>query len=393
MIIHSTRLKLTALLLTSPFLLFLFVPLVHADDEDTGASRDRIKWPSPDFPTLQDAVDAAADDATIKIREGTFRIDSTVRIRGKRLKFVGAGNGTRRDRVTRLVGPEPRPVTDAAGNIVLAADEAIGLFQVESDSDVEFSKMHISGFDAGIIIRHDQRIGRAPNVHVNKLLISHTGRGILSVSASQLSVANTIIEFTLWNGISLSNPPTVHLQAFNVRSSSIGSPNGAGIYCENTHVYISKITIANASGGGVVAINCSLAILDSYILNSHLAGILLFESGAYITDNFIVNTGATFSGVLGDGISLWSSSTAFIEDNVVNGSERAGLSNLGSNASIGDSSFICSSFDMSAEPWNGQPAVFDDRGGVECGCGSEPLGPCAAKSYQLEPPPPVGGLE
>ena len=65
---------------------------------------------------------------------------------------------------------------------------------------------------------------------------------------------------------------------------------------------------------------------------------------------------------------------------------------FGGTIAIADSHFVCQGFDLSGETWEQQPAVYDDRGGVLCGC-PEATERCLARSNALEPPPPIGGLE
>lgn len=50
---------------------------------------DILRVPSADFPTIQSAVDAAADGATILIGPGSFR--ETITVAGKRLRIIGNG--------------------------------------------------------------------------------------------------------------------------------------------------------------------------------------------------------------------------------------------------------------------------------------------------------------
>jgi len=68
-------------------------------------------------------------------------------------------------------------------------------------------------------------------------------------------------------------------------------------------------------------------------------------------------------------------------------SERAAVSSFGGTMAIGSSLFLCQAFDIGAETWRGVPAIFEDRGGVLCGCG-EATKSCKAQSYALEPPEP-----
>jgi hypothetical protein len=107
------------------------------------------------------------------------------------------------------------------------------------------------------------------------------------------------------------------------------------------------------------------------------------------------DTAAGADGVLGDGIVSWSSeglSTVSVTSTRVDRSARATLSSFGGAVTLRNSAFVCQAFDFAVEPWEGQPTVLEDLGGVTCGC-PDPQPGCRAQSYALTPPPAVGGLE
>ena len=111
----------------------------------------------------------------------------------------------------------------------------------------------------------------------------------------------------------------------------------------------------------------------------------------------IIGTKALPSGALGDGISLWASNLgqqsiiAHIFANIIDGTDRAGISVFGGAANIGDNYILCATFDVFAAQYAGFDFTLNDLGGNQCGCGS--LAVYAATGEGLEPPPPVGGLE
>src|SRR5438105_14397398 len=121
-----------------------------------GAERGEIRWPAPGLRDLQAAIDAAPDGATIRIREGVYEIGAPLFVRGKRLTIVGVGNGLRTRRATQLVGPPPQPVVDERGDLVLRGDAVQGLFNFIG-ADVVVKNIRLSGFDAAIVTKADER--------------------------------------------------------------------------------------------------------------------------------------------------------------------------------------------------------------------------------------------
>jgi hypothetical protein len=64
------------------------------------------------------------------------------------------------------------------------------------------------------------------------------------------------------------------------------------------------------------------------------------------------------------------------------------VSSFGAAIALESTLLVCQGFDIGAESWQGQASVFEDRGGVLCGC-PDATERCKAQSYALEPPPPL----
>jgi hypothetical protein len=107
------------------------------------------------------------------------------------------------------------------------------------------------------------------------------------------------------------------------------------------------------------------------------------------------DTAPRADGFLGDGLVVWSyggPASVSVNATRIEQSARAAVSSFGGAVALGSSLLVCQAFDVGAEPLDGQPSVLEDRGGVLCGC-PEATERCLAKSYALEPPAAVGGLE
>ncbi len=362
------------------------------------SGRVTIEWPSREFPELQAAINAAPDNAIIQIREGVYQIDEPLFVRGKQLVIVGAGSGRQReDRLTHLVGPPPRPVLDDRGNLVLRAEAVEGLWNFVA-ANVVIKDMKVTGFDAGIVSKPDEERGSGPTV-VKDVVITDTGRGILSLSSSDLSVEDCTISRTQWNAISFGPKfPNLEIPA-NLTASAVTliDPDGAGIYFENTLAYIDAAAVLGAQAGGIVGLASSSFILDSALVGNTEAGVLLMGGFSQIENNTILGTSPLQGDILGDGISLWSSGSgqqqmqAFVADNLIQSSERAGISVFGATVDLLDNNIFCSAFDMVRAEYAGFVDVVNDLGGNQCGCGMLEI--CAAVGGEPTPPPPVGGLE
>ena len=360
------------------------------------ADRPRIDWPSSKFRTLQEAIDAAPNDAIVRIKPGTYQIQEPIFVRNKRLILTGAGSGRRSDGntsapITHLVGPRPSRVLDERGNLILRGDAVVGLLNFIA-SDVVVRHLRFSGFDAAIVSRNDDR-GNAAPIHVRDCVVANTGRGILSLSAGKVTVDNCTIQHTLWNAVSIA-PHVVnslHL-VVTLAHMVLLDAQGAGIYLSNTAVNISNATVTGAIGGGIVATNTNGVIDSCLILANWKAGVLWHGPGSVAIQNTVISHTFSLAGLLGDGVTVWNQADAFLVHDYISNSQRAGVSNYGATAHLYDCDITCSAFDIASEPWQGIDAAFEDLGSNVCGCQGI-FDECNALSYELAPPPPVGGLE
>jgi hypothetical protein len=367
-------------------------PPFEPDSRDAAFSRGesgnrvKIEWPSREFRTLQDAIDAAPDGALIEIQEGDHSVAASLRVQDRKLELAGAGSGRNgRGPVTRLVGREPHAVVDAEGRVILPAEAAEPLITSVA-ADLVVRDMVLKGFDAGIVAK-DEEAGRSGKTSARDLVIENTGRGIVSLGSGELIVLDTDVLAPLWHGIAVKGTAfqTV-LDAFEVHETTIINPGCAGIFFSNASTVIASATVIGALCGGIVGFQANGLILDSTLLSNRWAGIILAEAPVFlILDNLIQNTLPTqVLQIAGDGISIFSSPDVTIENNLIFISARAGIGAYGSHVTVEDNTIICSAFDIDNEVYQGVPTTFDDQGGNRCGCGG-PLGTCIAVSSQLVP--------
>jgi hypothetical protein len=214
---------------------------------------------------LRSAILNASEGTTIVVQAGDYLVNEPIVIRNKRNMVIkGRGSGQKgkmkpgkclaresRGRTTRFIGGFPDPVLDEEGNLMLRADSVDGVFNVFG-SDVVFKHMRTSGGNAGVAVRNG-RDGTPSSIEINDGFVENTGRGILFVSDGNLTVRNTTIIGTRWNGISVGpSEASQNLATLNLGSVSIFDPEGAGIYFSNAYALIDGAWVVAAQGGGIL---------------------------------------------------------------------------------------------------------------------------------------------
>ncbi len=146
------------------------------------------------------------------------------------------------------------------------------------------------------------------------------------------------------------------------------------------------INIQNAPGISVPPV---ATVTASLVERSYDIGLVVAACDATLQDVAIRKTIAReFDGHFGDGLMFVSEggpATAVVTNVLVDGSDRAGLSNFGAHVTLGASTLTCNAFDLTGESFLEQSFVFDDVGQNGCGC-PEPSETCKAVSAGLEPP-------
>jgi hypothetical protein len=140
------------------------------------------------------------------------------------------------------------------------------------------------------------------------------------------------------------------------------------------------------------AARSSLAVADSVVANSREAGISVLGSDATIERTNIQGTQARASdGLLGDGLLAMGYDAAAmvtVRDTRIDDSARAGVANFGATVSLQRVSVGCAAFALNAEELEGLSAAFVDSSETLCGC-PEAVDSCKATSAGLEPPEPI----
>jgi hypothetical protein len=301
---------------------------------------------------------------------------------------------------THLIGPPPRPVADEEFNILLAPEDALAAFHSVA-SNLTLENLMVTGFDTVVLMEDDAATGRSGNTVVSECSIMETGRGLTSLSTGTLTVRDTDIADTAWNGISVapritldSVGPGFRLITYN---TSIVNPLGAGIYLSRGFATVNEVLIQHAQAGGIVGFEAKAVITNCFLFSNFQAGILMLDSDEFpfvtnIIQGNAISGSLPLHGLYGDGITLANSGSELVRNNV-SLNARAALSALGSLARVKDNDFVCSgAFDVQGDTFEGQTFTFDDLGGNTCGC-SPTFGNCPITTTQVDPPMQVGGLE
>jgi hypothetical protein len=379
-------------------------------------------------PTLQEAVDAVPNGGTLQIREGVFEIASPVFVRDKWITIEGRGCDELSARPsassTHLMGAElPRDVP---------ATDVVGLLNYVNAGGI-VRNLEISGFDAGI--RSDDGPPADPTtagdgsrmLRLERVCITETGRGVSYSATTMLTIRDSLIRDTTWNGISAFTVEGSSAEAqggfIQVTNSQLRRIAGACMVFKN-RLFLVEADVLEDCGfqGGISAVGSlgeirtsvvrrSLgpgiqfirgAALISYVLveKATKGGIIIDRptSGAVLTHVGVQET-AEYQGAYGDGLIILGNGQnqpfAFfdISQSFSGNNARAGMGNFGAFSRLAGNVFQCNAFDLDGESWdpNSPPVVgyaFEDAGLNTCGCPSGST-PCVAQSSALAPPKPL----
>ena len=362
------------------------------------SARATLVVPSREFPTIQDALDAAPARAVIRILAGVYDLTEPLWIRDKRLlNIIGAGSeGAGR---TELVGPLPTR-RDAVADPELAR----GVFNIV-DSSVEINDVLLRGFDAGIVGWQTDATGRAdPRNRFKKMAIRDTGRGILWKSRGKLDVSDSTISGVSGNGISLAPafaPGRIGtLLKFNLSSLIISDFGNAGIVyvddpgvCDDEHS-VKNATLIGGGGPAILAIRSGVCVFDSHIAIPRVAGVVALSAAVLVERTKIFFPAPTIDNRWGAGIIASAFGTGrslvTLHDNEIKNVEHSYITNLGSDVVFIGNELVCrEKFDLAAGSHLGFGFTFND-GGSPAQCSDEcpaqlGLPPLSFRQCQAEP--------
>jgi len=318
-----------------------------------------------EFRSVQDAIDAAPNGATILIAAGVYR--ESFRVEGKRLTIIGSDDGR-----TEISSP---------GRDIKLATYANG-------GGGELKGLFFQGGDCAVCGIHDG--SSIPSALVVKDVTMADGyRGVFG-GFSSLTLKNVTISGTQWHGISVTHVG-VELKFADIEVHDTG---GVGVLVFNDgpgDIVIGGHFHDNAKGGLEIighqgAINLVFVVAD----HNPEFGVFLFEANAGMTlSNLSSNGHSTPTGCHGAGLLVEQSSVVAVTGTVFS-ANCLGIYNSGSTVAFGNDIFDSNAADLGHEP--GLPSSIDDLGNNVCGdnLGSpnETLHACQDLTLDLQPPSP-----
>jgi hypothetical protein len=255
--------------------------------------------------------------------------------------------------------------------------------------------------------------GARASLHVARSVIERSHETGVMVSGSDATVEATVVRDGLPNGqrshgygmVAQIDPEMGTRASVTLLSSLLENNHELGMQVAGSDATVEatvvRDTLPGAMGLGGRALQvehapefgaaASVALHTSLFERNVEAAIFIAGAVTAELDACLVrDTKATGEGLLGDGLLVASyagPASAITTATRIENSARAAISSFGATVALGSSLLVCQQFDIGAEIMDGQAAVFDDRGGVLCGCPDANEG-CKAQSYALAPPPP-----
>lgn len=399
---------------TVAIIILLAVSAAAQETSERPTRREPLVVPR-DFPTIQEAVNAAGDGDVIEILPGVYRLIEPIWITRKQLKFIGGGASG--DGRTELLGPLPSrrdPIADP--------EAAVGVLNF-IDAGGEVQHLMLRGFDVAVVGREEIGSDDGPEeIKIANVVIRDTGRGILWKSSGKAKVSDSEITDVAWNGISLApESPGGGIEGsflkFVINGVNIADFGNAGIvYIDDPGVCDDDHTIKNAvliGGGGpaILAIRSGVCVIDSHIAIPTVAGIVAISAAVLVHNTNINFPLPTPDGRWGTGIiamaDITGRSVVTVTSNEIKNVERDFITNLGSHVVVIGNEMACNidappPFDIQGDSFFGFPFTFDDGGNpVQCSdkcpaiVGLPPLTlrACEAVSSTIEPPSPAQPIE
>ena len=286
--------------------MFLLASLAFA-----GSASAKTIYVPTDYPTIQEAIDAASSGDTVFVYNGTYYEDSGVSISKNNITLQGEDANT-----TTIHGMW------TAGKVVYVTGDYVNVsdFTVTGSTAYGYG-IYVTGdnciiTDNNIIDgHHGLYLYDSDNSTVAHNNASERGYGIYLYSSSNCVLKNNIANSNDWSGIYLSSSSNCVLDN-NIANSNFWR-GGIYLYSSSNCVLKNNIANSNFKGSGIhlsSSINC---VLDNNIANSNFrgSGIYLDSSSNCVLDNNIANSNDWY------GICLCSSSGCNITANIVDSNE------------------------------------------------------------------------
>jgi len=368
-----------------------------------------------DFPTIQDALSAAANGDTVSLGDGTF---------------TGAGNRNlnylAKSLVVRSQSGSPSACTiDCQGAArgftfvsVPAAARLIGVTVTNGvgDGSAIYCENSFLTIESCALMNNGTSQDRGGGVHcrsnAHPILDgctiagnqSSSGGGVYAYSAGA-DVFDCVIEDNTSNavgggGVWCNVSASIFLSGCTIRSNHAIGPSGqgAGVYCGGSVITPSTLTILDCDisgndavwlAGGMLAISSFVTVTNTLIAGNHCGG--SEGGGAYVASSNPLFTSVTFagnhSGVSGGALALYSTHATFDRSILWGNCADAGWDGVAMSGSGTTAAFLCSDVTPGDVGGTGSPS-FDancfDADPLFCGPEACLAAPIEAGDYALD---------
>jgi len=318
-----------------------------------------------EFRNIQEAIDAAADGATILVAAGVY--PEPFRIEGKRLRIIGSDDG--RTEIT-------------------SRDRGVMLATYASGGGGELKNLFFRGGACAVCGIHDGSAMPAA-LALKDVTMADGYRGVFG-GFSSLVLKNVTVSATQWHGISITHVGV----ALKVDDVEVHDTGGVGLVVFNDGP--GTVTIGghfhhNATGGVEIighngAINLVLVVAD----HNPQFGVFLFDASAGMALSALSANGhPTATGCQGAGLLVKHSSSVTVTGTIF-ATNCLGIYNSGSAVAFGSDIFDSNAADLGHEV--GLPFSTTDLGNNICGenlgSANETLHACQDLTLDIQPPAP-----
>ncbi len=274
-------------------------------------------------------------------------------------------------------------------------------------------------FGRGVSASHSALSSVGAQLTLRDCIIERNYSSAVGTSGGQIVIEDCIIRDTYSNlseghfgrGVN-AQPSDDGIQAFvTISDSWIERNQDSGVTASDSHLVLDRTAVRDSlpddatqsQGAGVVSQNvgtdglvgagASATVRDCLVTGSHTSGVLAYGADLVLERTTVRATHPQLSdGLGGDGVVAVGAglvTAVTLSDNLIEQSERAGLTVFGTSVHIGGNRFFCNVIHLNGEEWFGDPYAVTDLGGNVCGCNGSAV-TCKVLSTGLSPPEPLG---
>jgi hypothetical protein len=265
----------------------------------------------------------------------------------------------------RGVNVQAQPETGARGSVSLRASvvhhsREFGVFLGASDGDMESTVVRdvlprSDGlFGRGIAVQAEEASPGTPTFSVRDSVVEHCHEVAIMASGAELVIDHSAVR-DIW--------PAPANQRLGRGIAVQFDPDSMG----PSHVEVVRSIVERTIEGGIYVAGSSVKVMDSEVKDTAPEAV---------------------QGIYGDGIAVLSyllPASAEVQNALIAGNARAGISAFGATVSVGGTTLECNAIALDGEIFEMREFSFNNSGGNRCGCG-DARAECQVLSSNLTPP-------